>query len=127
MSLASIDMLPLKRAGLGLVVIGQGSAHVTAAYKQVMNVPFPMYADPDRNVYKALGMNLRTNDAGPACAVPDYVQSGMTKSIVVAIKVSLLLERTTLVGISKLTPLQSPLSSSISAVCSTCPSELLEI
>lgn len=47
-----------------------------------------MYADPERNVYKALGMTLRTNDAGPACAVPDYVQSGMTKSIVVAIKVS---------------------------------------
>ncbi|KAK0546180.1 hypothetical protein OC846_005381 [Tilletia horrida] len=86
LSLQEIDPEPLERAGLALVVIGQGDWHVTKAYKSVMQVPFPMYADPSRQLYKALGMTLRTNDAGPACAKPDYAKSGMTKAIVVAIK-----------------------------------------
>ncbi len=47
-----------------------------------------MFSDPDRAIYKALGMTLRTNDPGPACALPDYIKFGMAKSNVVAIKVS---------------------------------------
>ncbi|KAE8251101.1 hypothetical protein A4X03_0g6413 [Tilletia caries] len=86
LSLQEIDPEPLRKAELDLVVIGQGDWHVTKAYKSVMQVPFPMYADPNRHLYKALGMTVRTNDAGPACAKPDYAKSGMTKAIVVAIK-----------------------------------------
>jgi hypothetical protein len=49
-SLQLLDPLPLERAELDLVVIGQGHWHVTRAYKEVMNVPawIQMYADPTR-------------------------------------------------------------------------------
>ena len=88
MALKNIDPLPLQRAGLQIIVIGQGSWSIIKSFKAVMEVPFPMYADPDKSIYKALGMSLRTNDAGPSCALPDYVQYGMTKANIVAIKVS---------------------------------------
>lgn len=86
MSVRNIDPLPLKKANLDFIIIGQGDWHVIKAYREVMQVPYPMFADPKRNVYRALGMTLRTNDANPVCARPDYASMGMTKSILVAIK-----------------------------------------
>ncbi|SNX85718.1 uncharacterized protein MEPE_04427 [Melanopsichium pennsylvanicum] len=86
MSIRNIDPLPLKKANLDFVIIGQGDWHVIKAYREVMKVPYPMYADPKRNVYRALGMTLRTNDANPVCARPDYASMSMTKGILVAIK-----------------------------------------
>ncbi|PWN41349.1 hypothetical protein IE81DRAFT_291899, partial [Ceraceosorus guamensis] len=87
-SLGKLDPLPLKQAQLGLVVIGQGHWHVTKSYKEVMGVPrwIPMYSDPTRKIYKALGMTLRTNDQGPACTKPDYQTRGNFKGTMVAIK-----------------------------------------
>uniref|UniRef100_V5GF31 Thioredoxin domain-containing protein n=1 Tax=Kalmanozyma brasiliensis (strain GHG001) TaxID=1365824 RepID=V5GF31_KALBG len=86
MSVRNIDPLPLKKANLDFVIVGQGDWHVIKAYREVMQVQYPMFADPKRNVYRALGMTLRTNDANPACARPDYASMGMTKGILVAIK-----------------------------------------
>ncbi|SPO28446.1 uncharacterized protein UTRI_04843 [Ustilago trichophora] len=86
MSIRKIDPLPLKKANLDFVIVGQGDWHVIKAYREVMQVPYPMYADPKRNVYRALGMTLRTNDANPVCARPDYASMSMTKGILVAIK-----------------------------------------
>ncbi|KAJ9474203.1 hypothetical protein PHBOTO_004272 [Pseudozyma hubeiensis] len=86
MSVRNIDPLPLKRAGLDFIIVGQGDWHVIKAYREVMQVQYPMFADPKRNVYRALGMTLRTNDANPVCARPDYASMSMTKGILVAIK-----------------------------------------
>ncbi|CDS02225.1 hypothetical protein [Sporisorium scitamineum] len=86
MSVRNIDPLPLKTANLDFVIVGQGDWHVIKAYREVMQVQYPMFADPKRNVYRALGMTLRTNDANPVCARPDYASMSMTKGILVAIK-----------------------------------------
>ncbi len=86
MSVRNIDPLPLKKANLDFVIVGQGDWHVIKAYREVMQVQYPMFADPKRNVYRALGMTLRTNDANPVCARPDYASMSMTKGILVAIK-----------------------------------------
>ncbi len=86
MSVRHIDPLPLKKANLDFIIVGQGDWHVIKAYREVMQVQYPMYADPKRNVYRALGMTLRTNEANPACARPDYNQMSLTKGILVAIK-----------------------------------------
>ncbi|KAJ1575363.1 hypothetical protein NDA12_004915 [Ustilago hordei] len=85
-SIRNIDPLPLKKANLDFIIVGQGDWHVIKAYREVMQVPYPMFADPKRNIYRALGMTLRTNDASPVCARPDYANMGMTKGILVAIK-----------------------------------------
>jgi hypothetical protein len=87
-SLQHIDPLPLETAKLDLVVVGQGHWHVTKSYKEVMKIPswVKMYSDPSRKIYKALGMTLRTNDKGPACAKPDYQTMGIFKASMVAIK-----------------------------------------
>ena len=86
MSVKHIDPLPLKKANMDLVLIGQGDWQIIKAYRQVMGVPYPIYADPNRHIYRALGMTLRTNDANPVCARPDYATLSMTKGILVAIK-----------------------------------------
>lgn len=88
MSMKSIDPLPLQRAELSLIVVGQGHPHVVASYKRVMGVPewISMYADPTRKIYAALGMTMRTNDPGPACAKPDYITMSMMKGSMAAIK-----------------------------------------
>lgn len=87
-SMQKIDPLPLQRANIGLVVVGQGHPHVISAYKKVTGVPewIRMYADPTRKIYKALGMTMKTNDPGPACAKPDYVQMSMLKGSLKAIR-----------------------------------------
>lgn len=86
MSIRHIDPLPLKKANMDFIIVGQGDWSVIKAYREVMQVPYPMFADPKRNVYRALGMTLRTNDANPVCARPDYASMSMTKGILVAIK-----------------------------------------
>ena len=43
---------------------------------------------PRRKIYKALGMTLRTNDAGPACTRPEYQTRGALKGTLIAMKVS---------------------------------------
>lgn len=88
-SIQHIDPLPLQRANLGLVVVGQGHWHVTKSYMDVMNVPkwVKAYSDPSRNIYTALGMTLRTNDMGPASTRPDYQTKSMLKASLSAMKV----------------------------------------
>ncbi|MCO5589802.1 hypothetical protein L7F22_043771 [Adiantum nelumboides] len=87
-SIQKVDPLPLQRANLGMIVIGQGHWHVTKSYKEVMKIPqfVQIFSDPTRKIYSALGMTLRTNDAGPACSRPDYQTMGTFKASMVAIK-----------------------------------------
>lgn len=87
-SIQAIDPLPLERANMNLVVVGQGHWHVTKSYKEVMKIPsfVRMYADPSRKIYKMLGMTLRTNDQGPACTRPEYQTMGVFKASMVAMK-----------------------------------------
>ncbi|PWN34926.1 uncharacterized protein FA14DRAFT_120327, partial [Meira miltonrushii] len=87
-SIQKVDPLPLQRANLGLIVVGQGHWHVTKSYKEVMKIPqfVQVFSDPTRKIYSALGMTLRTNDAGPACSRPDYQTMGTFKASMVAIK-----------------------------------------
>lgn len=87
-SIQKVDPLPLQRANLGMIVVGQGHWHVTKSYKEVMKIPqfVQVFSDPTRKIYTALGMTLRTNDAGPACSRPDYQTMGAFKASMVAIK-----------------------------------------
>ncbi len=41
MALKGVDPLPLKRAGVKLIVIGQGSWQIIKPFREVMEVPFP--------------------------------------------------------------------------------------
>ncbi|PWN18234.1 hypothetical protein BCV69DRAFT_236633, partial [Microstroma glucosiphilum] len=104
MSMANLDPLPLQRANLGMIVVGQGHPHVLAAYKRVMGVPdwIQMYADPSRKIYHALGMTKRTNDPGPACAKPDYITMSMMKGSMQAVKKGLFQMPVRLPGDTKL-------------------------
>jgi hypothetical protein len=104
MSMANLDPLPLQRANLGMIVVGQGHPHVLAAYKRVMGVPdwIQMYADPSRKIYHALGMTKRTNDPGPACAKPDYITMSIMKGSMQAVKKGLFQMPVRLPGDTKL-------------------------
>lgn len=53
------------RVPTNIVVIGCGSPSMIPFYKQATGCPFPIFADPTRKLYKALGMTLTLNMAGP--------------------------------------------------------------
>jgi AhpC/TSA antioxidant enzyme len=66
----------LRDANIDLVIISDGSPKMIAAYRKIFKCPFPIYTDPTRNLYRALGMTLRTLDAGPAEEAGDYITHG---------------------------------------------------
>jgi len=53
-----------------ITIIGLGSPALISAYRRRTNIPFPIYADPTRKLYKLLGMQW-TIRAGPRC---DYMK-----------------------------------------------------
>ncbi|KAI4734321.1 hypothetical protein E4T50_15143 [Aureobasidium sp. EXF-12298] len=55
-----------------IIVIGCGSPSMIPFYKQATGCPFPIFADPSRKLYKALGMTLTLNLAGPKR--PEYMK-----------------------------------------------------
>jgi len=44
-----------------IIVIGCGSPELIRHYKAVTGCPFPIFADPTRQVFKNLGMNINFN------------------------------------------------------------------
>ncbi|CAD0086417.1 unnamed protein product [Aureobasidium vineae] len=48
-----------------IIVVGCGSPSMIPFYKQATGCPFPIFAEPSRKLYKALGMTLTLNLAGP--------------------------------------------------------------
>ncbi|KAH6910930.1 AhpC/TSA antioxidant enzyme-domain-containing protein [Coprinopsis sp. MPI-PUGE-AT-0042] len=62
-NLARVPLEALQRAGATVVVVGCGEWEVLSAYRENTGFTGPMYADPSRALYQALGMtheNLKT-------------------------------------------------------------------
>ncbi|THG97461.1 hypothetical protein EW026_g4538 [Hermanssonia centrifuga] len=76
----------LRRAGVDLVVIGNGSPAMIKSYKNIFHTPFSLYTDPTLCVYNALGMTLRTNDAGPDSERGQYVRHGLIGGIAMVVR-----------------------------------------
>lgn len=66
----------LREANVDLVIISDGSPKMIAAYRKIFKCPFPIFTDPTRDLYRALGMTIRTLDAGPANEAGDYIIHG---------------------------------------------------
>ncbi|CAE6443463.1 unnamed protein product [Rhizoctonia solani] len=77
----------LQKAGVKLVIIGNGSPSMIKSYKNdVFHCPYEMYTDPDRKVYNALGMTLRTNDGGSEHEKGSYVKHGTFTGTMLVLK-----------------------------------------
>lgn len=66
----------LREANVDLVIISNGSPEVIAAYRKIYKCPFPIFTYPTRSLYRALGMTLRTLDAGPPNEAGNYIIHG---------------------------------------------------
>ena len=66
----------LREANVDLVIISDGSPKMIATYRKIFKCPFPIFTDPTRNLYRGLGMTLRTLDAGPRNEAGDYITHG---------------------------------------------------
>lgn len=66
----------LREANVDLVIISDGSPKMIATYRKIFKCPFPIFTDPTRNLYRVLGMTLRTLDAGPPKEAGDYIIHG---------------------------------------------------
>lgn len=66
----------LREANVDLVIISDGSPKMIATYRKIFKCPFPIFTDPTRNLYRVLGMTLRTLDAGPRNEAGDYIIHG---------------------------------------------------
>ena len=49
----------LERHGVSVVLVGSGTPAQALAYQRGDDVPFPLYVDPERRAYRALGMTRR--------------------------------------------------------------------
>ncbi|KZT53515.1 hypothetical protein CALCODRAFT_440019 [Calocera cornea HHB12733] len=81
-----VDPLALRRSGVDLVIISNGSPKMIKSYRELFQCPFPLYTDPSRKLYQALGMTLRTLEAGPNSEKPDYVQHGSVGGMMMVLK-----------------------------------------
>ncbi|KAJ4468654.1 hypothetical protein C8J55DRAFT_403192, partial [Lentinula edodes] len=61
----NIDSKALERAGLRLVIVGNGGWQMIKSYRRIFKLPYAVYTDPSATLYTALGMTLRTLDPGP--------------------------------------------------------------
>ena len=57
-----------------IIVIGCGSPELIPQYKAVTRCPFPIFADPTRQVFKNLGMSISFN-MGLAKKRPEYMKN----------------------------------------------------
>ena len=46
----------LEEHGVKLVIVGNGSAGLIKPYRELLDCPFPIFTDPGKAVYAALGM-----------------------------------------------------------------------
>lgn len=54
-SLATLDPVAVRRAGVRVVVVSNGSWKIIKAYRRVLKCPFPIYVDGPRKLYHLLG------------------------------------------------------------------------
>lgn len=54
-----------------IIIIGCGQPHLIPHYKAFTNCPFPIFADPTRNLFKSLGMTATLNIGSSR---PDYMK-----------------------------------------------------
>ncbi|WVQ94085.1 hypothetical protein IAU59_001163 [Kwoniella sp. CBS 9459] len=64
-SLSCLDPVALKKAGIRVVIISNGSWKIIKSYRKLFNCPFPIYVDGPRRLYQLMGMTKMTNDFGP--------------------------------------------------------------
>lgn len=75
----------LGRAGVRLVIISNGSYKMIKAYRRIFRSPFALYVDPTLQVYRAMGMTLRTLDGGPESEKGQYVKHGTVRGIAMVV------------------------------------------
>ncbi|KAM0752035.1 hypothetical protein T439DRAFT_287409 [Meredithblackwellia eburnea MCA 4105] len=73
----------LEKAGVKLVIIGCGEWEYIKPYRDLLQTPFPIYADPTKQTYIALGMTMRTLDAGKE--TPEYVKTTALGNVMMSI------------------------------------------
>lgn len=79
-----IDTKKLEEAKVNLVVIGCGNFKAIKPYRELLNVPYPIYADSKKLTYNALGMTRRTLEMG--AEQPEYQRRGIVSNIFMSIK-----------------------------------------
>ncbi|GAA5878456.1 hypothetical protein JCM16303_002088 [Sporobolomyces ruberrimus] len=57
-----------------LSIVGFGDWRLIKPYRETLKIPFPIYSDPSKETYTALGMTTRTLDIGEVR--PEYQQGG---------------------------------------------------
>ncbi|KAI0091040.1 AhpC/TSA antioxidant enzyme-domain-containing protein, partial [Irpex rosettiformis] len=76
----------LSRAGVNLIIIGNGSPAMIKSYRHIFRTPFELYVDPTHRVYNSLGMTLRTTHPGPDHERGDYVRHGLFGGIAMVVR-----------------------------------------
>lgn len=84
----AVDPACLDRAGVRLVIVSHGAPSMIKSYRQIFRLPpsIPLYTDPSRALYVALGMTLRTLDPGPEPGKGDYIRHSYWPGIGMVVK-----------------------------------------
>ncbi|KAJ3997045.1 hypothetical protein F5050DRAFT_1570186, partial [Lentinula boryana] len=77
----NVDPEELKRAGLRLVIVGNGDWHMIKGYRRIFKLPYLIYTDSTATLYTALGMTLRTLDPGPKASPSSSSSSSSSSSV----------------------------------------------
>ncbi|KAJ7747366.1 AhpC/TSA antioxidant enzyme-domain-containing protein, partial [Mycena metata] len=86
----NVSSAVLDEAGIGLVIISNGSHDMIKSYRKIFRTPFALYTDPSHKVYNALGMTLQTMEKGPRGSyVRHGLMSGIGMVVVNAVKVGM--------------------------------------
>ncbi|KAJ8509053.1 hypothetical protein ONZ45_g8722 [Pleurotus djamor] len=73
----------LKRAGVKLVIVGNGSHKLIKSYRKIFRTPFQVYTDPTHQIYDTLQMKSEiTGNPGAPCG---YVRHGMLGGIAMVV------------------------------------------
>ncbi|BGP16069.1 hypothetical protein JCM10213v2_004063 [Rhodosporidiobolus nylandii] len=62
-----------------LSIVGCGDWKLAGPYRETLNTPFEVYADPTKKAYEVLGMTLRTLDMGKKA--PEYMRGGVLGNV----------------------------------------------
>lgn len=74
----SVSAAALRRAGVQLVIISNGSFKMIPSYRKIFKTPFAVYTDPSLEVYNAMGMTIQSLAKGTR---PSYIKHGMAGGI----------------------------------------------
>ncbi|KAJ3796357.1 hypothetical protein GGU11DRAFT_668970, partial [Lentinula aff. detonsa] len=77
----NVDPEELERAGLRLVIVGNGDWRMIKGYRRIFKLPYPIYTDSTATLYTALGMTLRTLDPGPKASPSSSSSSSVSESV----------------------------------------------